>query len=100
MKKIVCQAPGCQSRRKHWSDPDSSRGPQMVEVPDDWPSGRPAFCSMTCALLAGYMTLEYVTEETACPKCLAQGSKVKHGQDYRCQQPEPPTHSPKNDHDD
>jgi hypothetical protein len=59
----------------------------MVEVPDDW--DKPAFCSMTCALAGGYMTLEYVTEENACPKCLAQGVKVKHHGDYKCPEPEP-----------
>lgn len=88
MKEIVCPAPGCQGYRKHWCDPDTSRGPQIVEVPDDWPEGKPAFCSMTCALYAGYMTLEYVSEENACPQCLAQGIKVKHSKDSKCVEPE------------
>jgi hypothetical protein len=84
MKKVVCPASGCQQRRRHWCDPDTPRGPQMVEVPDDWPDEAPAYCCMTCALVAGYITLEYVKDEDACPACLAKGFKIKHRQDYKC----------------
>lgn len=86
MKKIVCPAPGCQGRRKHWCDPDTPRGCQMVEVPDDWPEGKPAYCSMTCAIASGFMTLEYVKEGTGCPKCWANGINVKHHGLYVCQE--------------
>ena len=89
MKKVVCPSRGCQDRRQNWSNPDTPRGPQMVEVPDDWAEGKPAYCSMTCALIAGFMTLEYVRDEDACPKCLVQGVKVKHGKDYQCMEPAP-----------
>ena len=88
MKKVVCPGPECQERRKHHERQDEPRGPQMVEVPDDRPDHRPAFCSMTCALMSGYTTLHFVTEENACPKCLAQGIKVMHGKDYQCREPE------------
>lgn len=63
VRKVVCSAYGCQSRRKHWCDPDTSRGPQLVEVPDDWPEWKPAYCSMTCALLSGAASLAYEKEE-------------------------------------
>ena len=84
MKNVVCSSEGCQLRRVHWCAPDTTRGKQMVEVPDDWPVNRPAFCSMTCSLEHGYTTLEYVEPGTGCTKCLRLGIDVKHGKNYVC----------------
>lgn len=56
-KFVICPAPGCQERRRHHEHPDEERGPQLIEVPDDWhPDQRPAWCSMSCAMMAGSMT--------------------------------------------
>lgn len=88
MKKVVCPGPACQSRRVHHQRQDEPRGPQMVQVSDDWPEGRPAHCSMTCALIDGFMTLAYVEEGEGCPKCWAQGINIKHREDYKCLEPE------------
>lgn len=88
MKKVVCPADGCQSRRIHHERQDESRGPQMVQVPDDWPEGRPAYCSMSCALMDGFTTLAYVKEGEGCPKCWARGINNKHREGYKCWQPE------------
>lgn len=51
MKKL-CTAPGCESRRRHHED-DAPRGPQYVEVPDEYPQDQPAYCSIECAIYAG-----------------------------------------------
>ena len=88
MKKVVCPGPGCQARRIHHERQDEPRGPQYIEVPDDWPAERPAFCCMTCALQVGYTTLHFVTKENACPKCWAQGVEEMHGPNYKCWRPE------------
>lgn len=86
MKKVVCSGPDCQDRRIHWCDPDKPRGFQMVQVTDDWPDDRPAFCSMTCAILGGFMKMSC---DNPCPKCKAQGVMVEHHGDYKCWQPDP-----------
>src|SRR5574337_24284 len=86
MKKLPCKAYGCAERRRHWCDPDTPRGPQYVEVPDDWPDDRPVFCSLTCAILGGYMKLSIANP---CPKCLVQGTLVEHHGEYVCWLPEP-----------
>lgn len=51
MKHTPCSGPYCAERRIHYERQDTPRGVQMVEVPDDY-AGR-AFCSITCAMLAG-----------------------------------------------
>ena len=51
MKKIKCSGPDCENRRRHWCEPDTPRGPQYVEVQDDY-EGK-AYCSLTCAMLDG-----------------------------------------------
>jgi hypothetical protein len=51
--KRLCVAYGCQQQRRHHEDPETERGPQFVEVPDDYPADRPVYCSMTCAMLSG-----------------------------------------------
>lgn len=85
MKKIVCPGYGCASRRVHFERPDEERGPQIIEVRDDWPENRPVYCSDTCALLAGYITLKY---KEPCPKCKAQNITVSHGDNFVCLEPE------------
>lgn len=83
MKKVPCCGPGCADHRVHWCAPDTPRGVQLVEVADDW--NRPAFCSMTCAILGGYMK---VSCDNPCPRCKAEGITVEHGDGYKCSEPE------------
>lgn len=52
MKKISCGNPACNERRIHWDRQDEMRPHQEIEVPDDY-MGK-AFCSITCACVAGY----------------------------------------------
>ena len=56
MKKLPCSSPDCKYRRKHWCSPDEDRGIIYVEVADDYEG--PAYCSLTCALMDGAMTLK------------------------------------------
>jgi len=53
--KVPCSCGGC-SKVENWTRPDTPRGVQMVEVPD-YHTG-PAYCSITCAVLDGAMTLK------------------------------------------
>lgn len=39
--------------------PDEERGVQYIEVPFDYPEDKPAFCSITCAVMAGAMKLTH-----------------------------------------
>lgn len=84
--KRECKAPDCAERRIHHERPDVPRGPQYVEVPDDYPAHRPVFCSMTCAIMGGYMTLNGTGND--CPKCLVAGHKIEHHSGYVCDQSE------------
>jgi hypothetical protein len=52
MKKILCGNPDCDQRRVHFEHQDVMRPVQEVEVADDY-RGK-AFCSITCACVAGY----------------------------------------------
>lgn len=52
MKKIPCGNLTCNERRIRWDRPDEMRPVQEVEVADDY--GGKAFCSITCACIAGY----------------------------------------------
>jgi hypothetical protein len=54
-RKVPCAGPGCANYRKHWECPDEPRGTQYVEVDEDYEGL--AFCSLTCALLAGAIKL-------------------------------------------
>jgi hypothetical protein len=58
MKRRECKAYGCSVQRRHHEDPETERGPQFVEVPDDYPDDRPVYCSMTCAMLDGKLKPE------------------------------------------
>jgi len=57
MKKIRCCNfdGGCSERRIHHENPDVSRGIQSREVEDSY--DMPWFCSFTCAMLAGFMSV-------------------------------------------
>ncbi len=55
-KLIVCNYAECGLRRKHWEDPFSTRGKQYIEVKKDYDG--PGYCSYTCAIMAGAMSLK------------------------------------------
>ena len=61
MKKLPCSYKDCDQRRLHWSVPDESRPRQMVEVADDYEGD--AYCSLTCAILDGKMTVRNQEEQ-------------------------------------
>lgn len=42
---LECSGPGCADRRVHYEDQDTSRGPQILKVPEGTKRG---FCSLTC----------------------------------------------------
>ncbi len=63
MTKRLCSYAECGDRRVHWCSPDEPRGAQYVDAPADWPEGHPVYCSMTCGLLDGWLTLAYETVE-------------------------------------
>jgi hypothetical protein len=87
MKKLPCKAYGCAERRIHWTQPYEERGTQYVEVPDDYPDERPVFCSLTCAILGGYMTAHAPVE--ICWKCLvAHDREIEHHSGYKCWEPD------------
>jgi hypothetical protein len=62
VKRIACAYDGCAQRRAHHERPDEARGVQYVEVPDDHPADREAFCSLTCAMLAGRLSVRAPAE--------------------------------------
>jgi hypothetical protein len=51
VRQVPCSGPGCANRRIHYERQDEPRGTQYVEVADDYEG--PAYCSLTCAMLAG-----------------------------------------------
>ena len=55
MKKIPCGNPSCDQRRIHYEMQDRMRPHQEIEVADDY-NGK-AFCSITCACIAGYFSV-------------------------------------------
>jgi hypothetical protein len=57
MKTIPCSYKDCNQRRIHFSIPDENRDHQMVEVTDEHDGGE-VFCSLTCAILAGKMSVK------------------------------------------
>jgi hypothetical protein len=56
MKKIPCGYENCSQRRAHFTAPDVYRPHQTVEVDDDY-EGK-AYCSFSCAILAGEMKMK------------------------------------------
>lgn len=88
MRKVPCFNPACWSRRVHHERPDVFRGQVFVEVVDDW-DGYAAFCSMTCALEAGYTSLS--TLDAPCKKCFVESNGrnvIHHHGTWKCVKPE------------
>lgn len=65
MKKVPCSGPACKERRIHWERPDMLRGTVLVEVPDDFKGD--AWCSITCAVMSGAMSL--TPKRGYCDRC-------------------------------
>jgi len=63
MKTIPCSYKDCDQRRVHFSIPDETRSHRMVEVKDDHEGD--AYCSLTCAMLDGKMSVKWYD----CAKC-------------------------------
>ena len=55
MKYVPCKYEKCRNRRVHYERQDTPRGVQMVEVQDDHDG--PAYCSFTCAIMDGAMSV-------------------------------------------
>lgn len=53
MKKVPCHYHGCAGRRVHYESPEKLRDRVMIEVPDDFPEGKKAYCSIECAAYDG-----------------------------------------------
>jgi len=53
MKKVACHYHGCAGRRVHYERPDELRDRVMIEVPDDFPEAKKAYCSIECAAYDG-----------------------------------------------
>ncbi len=86
-RMVPCFNPACWSRRVHHEMPDVPRGQRMCEVPNDW-EGYAAFCSMMCAVEAGYMSLSPNGE--VCKKCFVAsgGNPIYHHDTWTCYRPE------------
>ena len=64
MKKIPCSYKHCDQRRIHFTIQDENRPRQMVEVDDDHEGD--AYCSLTCAILDGKMTVRNKHRKGGC----------------------------------
>ena len=53
MKTRICSHLQCGDRRVHWANQDTPRGPQKVDVKDDYPDTAPIYCSFSCAMSDG-----------------------------------------------
>lgn len=62
MKKVPCSYKDCGMRRSHFTLPDEPRGTQMVSVSDEYDGGE-VFCSFTCAIMAGKMSVRQDPKE-------------------------------------
>lgn len=58
MKTRLCSYEKCGERRVHWEQPETPRGQQKIEVPDDFPEDRKVFCSITCACMSGHYSIK------------------------------------------
>ena len=63
MKKVCCGYDKCCKRRIHWDKPDTMRPQQTVEVPDDFPENKKAYCSIECACMDGAMSVRTKTTD-------------------------------------
>ena len=61
-----CAYEHCGKRRRHWEDPNTERGTQTFEVPDEHPG--PAYCSIECAIYAGAISVSKGPGTTALPE--------------------------------
>lgn len=57
MRVQCCEFDTCSLRRIHHEQPDTPRGVRYFEIPDD--ASGPFFCSLTCAMYAGFMSVKY-----------------------------------------
>ena len=71
MKKIPCSYKHCDQRRIHFTIQDENRPRQMVEVDDDHEGD--AYCSLTCAILDGKMTVKNKHRKGGCVIFLESG---------------------------
>ena len=87
-RRVPCFNQRCWSHRIHHERPDEPRGQQMCDVPLEW-DGSCAFCSITCACEAGFMTLR-LNDEKICKKCfvLNDSYRIQHSPDWVCTRPE------------
>ncbi len=60
--KRLCSYDKCGERRIHHESPDKMRPHRTIEVDDNYPESDPCFCSMTCAISAGWLVLAYEAE--------------------------------------
>jgi hypothetical protein len=51
VKKRACSYNRCHTRRADFLHPDDNRGIQYVDVPDDYPDDKPAYCSTSCGAM-------------------------------------------------
>lgn len=58
-KKVIqcCDFDHCSLRRIHHERPDESRGLRTIEVDEGY--NEPWFCSMTCAIMAGFQSVRF-----------------------------------------
>lgn len=56
--KRPCNGPGCDKYRIHHERPDEPRGVKYVDAPDDYPLDKPVYCSITCALMGGAISMK------------------------------------------
>ena len=71
MKKIPCSYKGCDQRRSHFTLQDDYRPRQMVEVDDGFEGD--CYCSLTCMILDGKMSVKDKHRKGGCVFFLEAG---------------------------
>ena len=64
MKKLPCSYKHCDQRRSHFTLQDENRPRQMVEVDDDFEGD--CYCSLTCMILDGKMSVRNKHKKENC----------------------------------
>jgi hypothetical protein len=64
MKIVSCSYINCGLRRPHWTRPDEYRGSNLIETEDNFEGE--IYCSFTCAILAGKMSVKVREEQNDC----------------------------------
>ena len=64
MKKLPCSYKHCDQRRSHFTLQDDYRPRQMVEVDDDFEGD--CYCSLTCMILDGKMSVRNKHKKENC----------------------------------